>query len=99
MFDVLLERTVTERAIAQDRYWDEAEPNRFADQVGCNFATGQGGFGKIPQRLFTAPGLVYGGDFPPFTLDVYQEGVIRAKCELAFKLDLPLFKVEAKNFR
>jgi hypothetical protein len=99
MFDVLLERTVTERAIAQDRYWDEAEPNRFADQVGCNFAPGKGGFGKIPQRLFAAPGFVYGRDFPPFTLDVYQEGVIRAKRELAFKLDLPLLKVEAKNFR
>ncbi len=98
VFDVLLERTGTEGAVAQDRERDEAEAKRLADQVGCNLAPSQGGFGEIPQRLLTAPGFVDGGDFPPFTLDVDQEGVIRAERELALKLDLPVLKVKTNNF-
>jgi len=58
---VKLERTWAERAIfSKDGGGDKLPAELFADEVGGDFAQGEGGGGEVPERALSANGFVNG---------------------------------------
>jgi hypothetical protein len=85
--NILLERTrAIGTIVAERRERDNVKAKCLADQIGSNFTPRQRILREIPERLLAAQGFIHGGVLLPFVLDIDQEGVIRAKSELALDL-------------
>jgi hypothetical protein len=96
--DELLERACAVRPLlAQRREGNEVKAERLADEVGGNFAQGEGVLLEIPKRLFAARGFIDGGIFLVFVCDFDEKSVVRAKRELP--LDLKVAVLETRLVR
>ncbi len=85
VFDVLLERAGAEGTVLTERgERDDVKAKRLADEVGGDFAQGEGAFLEIPKGLLALGGFVHGGIGFALVRDFDEEGVVRAERELTF---------------
>src|SRR4051812_2528480 len=92
VFDVMLERTRTQRGIfTQHSIRDNVPAKRLADKVSCNLPARQTVFREVPKWLFPFLRFIYSLKFFLLILYGYIEAIIRAKCKLTLEFHIPVF--------
>lgn len=91
VFDVVLQRAGSVgTVIAIDSERDNVKAERLTQDVGGDFAQGEGVVGEVPERLFTFARFVDGFDRFAFVVYIHKEGVVAAEHELTTEVVLAI---------